>query len=38
MVNVYNEYGDVEAQVKYSENLDWWDGSRTVAAPAATKV
>lgn len=27
MVNVYNEYGEVEAQVKYSENLDWWDGS-----------
>jgi translation initiation factor IF-1 len=27
MVNVYNEYGEVVAQVKYSENLDFWDGS-----------
>jgi hypothetical protein len=26
-VNVYNEYGEVVATVKYSENLDYWDGN-----------
>jgi hypothetical protein len=26
MVNVYNENGEVVAQVKYNNNLDVWDG------------
>ncbi len=27
MVNVYDEYGDVIAQVQYTSNLDHWDGN-----------
>ena len=38
MIRVYNESGDVVAQVEYNSNLDFWDGSNwTCGSPGRHK-